>query len=328
MRKYYKQLFRWVTLAIVLAMGLILPFPQAASAIGTGLTVSPMLQQIIVNPGEPKQASFRVSNPAAATSNLNYELSVEPFYMDDKGSITYEAEGDMGEITDWIKFDVPTTGSIEPNGIEEITFTINPPKSAPAGGQYFSIMVTQTGSADEGDNDLDDSNANDRQSTISETYRIAHLVYAEVTGNVVKKGVISDVSLPNFLLSGKITGSASVENTGNVHDDATYTMQVFTLFSSEEVYSNEEDPEKVTILPNRTIFHETSWENTPGIGIFNVVYTVTFGDSTEQLSKMVIICPVWLLFLIIFVIIVLIIWIVLRAKNRGNKTRRASSSAE
>lgn len=326
MRIHHKQLFRWLTPVITLVVGLILPLTPMAWAVGTGLTMSPMLQQVIVNPGEPKQASFRVSNPAAATSNLSYELSVEPFYTDDKGSITYEAEGDMGDIMDWITFDVPTTGSIEPNGVEEIVFTIDPPESAPAGGQYFSIMVTQTGNDAEANGESGDSDANNRQTTIKETYQMAHLVYAEVTGNVVRKGTISEVSLPSFLLSGKITGSASVENTGNVHEDATYTMQVFPLFSEEEVYTNEEDPEKVTILPNRTIYHQTSWDNTPTVGIFNVVYTVRFGESTEQISKMVIICPIWLLFLILFAIAAIIIWLVMRARSRKSTNSRKASA--
>lgn len=321
MGKYYKHLFGWSVSVIMLIAGLILPLAPAASALGTGLTVAPMLQQVIVNPGEPKQASFRISNPAAATSNLNYELSVEPFYVDDKGSITYEAEGSMSDIVNWIKFDVPVVGTIEPNGVKEIVFTINPPKSAPAGGQYFSIMVTQLdNSTDPNDSDDEDA-ANKRQATIKETYRMAHLVYAEITGSTIKHAEISDVNLPSFLLSGNITGSALIKNTGNVHGDATYTLQVFPLFSDEEIYTNEETPERATILPNRTIYHETSWKETPPIGIFNVKYTVRYGDSMEQISKMVIICPLWLLFIIVFAIVAVIIWLVLRAKSR--RTRRA-----
>lgn len=299
-------------------VGLGIHFAPAVSAIGNGLTVSPMIQSIIVNPGESQQGTFVISNPSSATQNLYYALSVEPFYTSEDGSVSYEAKGNMNDIVNWISFDVPTEGQIEPNEAKNVIFTINVPETAPAGGQYFTIMVTET-DAPKTESDEKSSDDNDRHAVIKEIYRMAHLVYAEVTGNVIKKGEITDVALPNILLSGNITGSASVKNTGNVHGNASYTMQVFPLFSDEEIYTNEEKPETVIILPDRTVYHETSWDATPAVGIFNVIYTVQFGDSTEQISRMVIKCPIWLLFIVVFVIIAIIIYFVVRAKSRKRR---------
>lgn len=322
MKTYRKKIIKWITAGIVVLVGIIVPLSPAAKALSTGLTVSPMYQKIIVNPGESQDFSFTISNPASASSDVHYELSVEPFYTGEQGDVVYQSEGGAGDIVNWVSFDVPTEGKIEPNNTEEIIFSVDVPKSAPAGGQYFSVMVTQNSDAPSDEN-AGTSTSSERQTTIKETYKMAHLVYAEITGNTIRSGEISDASLPSFLLSGDITGSASVRNTGNVHEDAKYTLQVFPLFSSEEVYTNEESPDSVTILPNRSVYHETSWENTPGIGIFNVIYTVDFGDSTEQISKMVIICPVWLLSLIIFIVVAIIIWIVMRTKTH-KKSRKSA----
>ena len=143
-----------------------------------------------------------------------------------------------------------------------------------------------------------------------------------MTGSVVRKGEIIDASLPSFLLSGNITGAATVKNNGNVHGDAVYKMQVFPLFSDEEVFTNEEDPATAMVFPNRSRYKELAWEGTPMVGIFNVVYTVEFEGATAQIKKMVIICPVWLLFIIIFAIALLILWILMRVRNgHGRKAR-------
>ncbi len=320
MSKNFKKITRWVTGAMAIVFGFFIQIaPSVMAATGNALTVSPMYQSIIVNPGESQKVSFQVSNPAEAKQDMNYELSVEPFYVNEQNEVTYKAENNHSEITSWVTFDVPTEGKIEPNGDKEIIFTVNVPNSAPAGGQYFSVMVTEK---NEDDATKDDSrvSSDSRGASVKETWRVAHLVYVEVTGDVTRRGEITDASVPSFLLGGSISGSSLVKNLGNVHGEAKYTLQVYPLFSSEEIYTNEEKPATRTILPDRQLYTTTSWDETPAIGIFNVVYTVEFEDATAQVSKMVIICPIWLLFLILFVIIAIIFWIILRVKNK-NKSK-------
>lgn len=325
MSKNFKKVTRWAAGAVTIVFGFFTQVaPSVMAATSNALTVSPMYQSIIVNPGESQKVSFRVSNPADAKQDMHYELSVEPFYVNEQNEVTYQEESNHSEITNWVTFDTPTEGKIEPNSDEEIIFTINVPDSAPAGGQYLSVMVTEK---NEDDTTEDSSSASNdsRGANIKETWRIAHLVYAEVTGDITRRGEITDVSVPSFLLGGSISGSSLVKNLGNVHGDAKYTLQVYPLFSDEEIYTNEEDPETKTILPDREYYATTSWDETPAIGIFNVVYTVEFGDATAQVSKLVIVCPIWLLFLILFIVIILIIWIVMRMRARGKESRKVES---
>lgn len=283
-----------------------------------GFSMSPMDQKIVLEPGDSYTSSLRIHNPGDHSTDVTYEVSVEPFYVNDGYSTIFENVNGRGEMANWITIDSPTTGTLKPNETAEISFTINVPENAPAGGQYATVLASSRTKGQSGDG---------INPMIDEVRRIGHLIFAEVAGNTVRQGEIVDANVPSFLLSGNIAGTSSIKNTGNVHGTATYKLQVFPLFSNEEVYTNVENPETHTILPDRTYYNETAWDKTPDIGIFNVKYTVEFEGVTTEVSKMVIKCPIWLLFIIFFVIAVIIIWIVMRVRARNNASRRRQTSA-
>lgn len=283
--------------------------PVYAENAVTGVAVSPMKEKIILTPGETYYGSFVVANPAKYNTDFNYKVTLSPFFATDDYNITYENTGDYNQIVNWITIDT-TSGTLKPNDTNEIKFKIDVPKNAPAGGQYAAIVI---GSAD---NDSESGATEGMGVQINQGMGVAHTIFAEVTGTTIRSGKIISTDLPGFMLSGKITASATIENTGNVHGDAIYKLQIFPLFSGEEVYTNEENPDTSIILPNRTRYHETVWNETPIAGIFNVKYTVEFEGVTTEVTKLVIICPLWLLFLILFAVAALIIWIIIRIRMR------------
>ncbi len=273
-----------------------------------GFSMSPMDQQIVLMPGDSYESSLRVTNPGSHTTDLDYEVVVEPFYRNDDATAIFENVGGRGEMANWITITSHQTGHLSPNETDEVTFRIDVPEDAPAGGQYASVIVSS-------------SSSSNSDAMIKETRRIGHLIYAEISGETVRSGEITNLNVPAFLLSGNISGSVAVKNTGNTHGVATYKLQVFPLFSDEEIYTNEEDPEMHLILPDQTYYAETAWEKTPEIGIYNVLYTVEFAGKTAQASKLVIKCPIWLLFIILFVVAGIAIWLATRVWGRKSKRR-------
>ena len=296
----------------------------ASAEKGVIFTVSPMDEKIVLNPGDEYSSSLEIFIPDKYENDIKYNVEIAPYFVDENYNNDFNnTYGTNNELVKWISFDTPEKGRLSPGQKATIVYTINVPEDAAGGGQYASVLVSADSWQDTEESIDNGDNSDVVGAALREEKKIAHTIYAEITGDITRQGEIVETNVSGFLLSGNIFGSSMIKNTGNVHGDAKYTLQVFPLFSDEEIYTNEEQPQDRTILPDRTLYNETAWANTPAMGIFNVIYTVEFEGVTTQVSKMVIKCPVWLLFIIIFGIITLIIWFFLIAKKRrGTKRER------
>lgn len=273
-----------------------------ASAIGQ-FAVSPMYQLITLTPGETYIGNFQIINPADHQYDFYYSVSVEPFTTGDDYDLTFTSNEDYNLITDWIKVYEPE-GVIAPNETAEIRFSIDVPKDAPAGGQYVALTVSSA-----------QYNLDTTMVDIKQTYAASHLIYADVAGETIRKGSITDVNVPSFLFSGNITGSASIKNEGNVHSQSTQTLQVFPFFSKEEVFTNEEDPKTSWIMPGATNYSSVAWEGTPSLGVFHVIYNVEYEGVEANVDKIVIVCPLWLLFILVACIFAVLFAIIFGGKK-------------
>lgn len=292
---------------------------------GFAFAVSPMVEKILLNPGDQYTSSIKIYSNSEYTQDTKYIIKTAGFYIDDNNKKIFEECDERCDLADWITINSPTEGRLSPGEEKIIEYTIDVPVDAHGGGQYASIIVQGEPWVDE-INDKGGDGEGEIKSAVKEEKRIAYTIYAEVTGDVVRQGEITDINVPSFLLSGDVKGAVAVKNTGNVHGNAIYKLQVFPLFSDEEIYTNEENPDGATILPDRTRYEETVWEQTPSMGVFNVVYTVEFEGVTAQVSKMVIKCPIWLIFVILFTIFALIFYFVAKTKAKKKAAKRAEKS--
>ena len=280
----------------------------AANAFATVfLTVSPPYEKISLIPGQSTKATFKISSPANSSGIGKYKLSVSPFSINgEDNSAIFENNGDYNKIVDWITLDWEE-GELEPNQTVEVGVQIDTPIDAPAGGQYAAILVSS-----------DNNDVKEDEFNIQNYYQIAHLIYADVAGETIRKGDISNVSLTSFLFSGNITAGAVIRNDGNVHSNALHTLKILPLFGDEEYYTNEEGPEQTLIMPNGTRYASISWDKTPPIGIFRASYKVEFEGVKREVSRLVIVCPLWLLFVIALIIVILAGWFVFGKRKKDD----------
>lgn len=320
-----QKVFGWViTIVMVFSLSMLFTIKTWADS-SFKFAIAPMYEKIILNPGDTFTGSFDVANKYDSGSPIDYEAEASCYFVDEAYNNTYNEDSAWCKIKDWITITSGEKGTLDIGDEGKIVYTINVPEDAAGGGQYAAIMVTADVEKNDTDTIEEQKKSENIDTGIKERKTIAYLLYTEITGDVSRQGEIIDINIPSFLLTGNITGSAAVKNTGNVHGDATYKLQVFPLFSDEEVYTNEEKPKTATILPDRTRYEELAWEQTPNIGIFNVIYTVEFEGVTAQVNKLVIKCPAWLLFIILFVIAALIIWIIMRIRSHNKKSAKSSS---
>lgn len=296
----------------------------------SAFTVSPQDQEYVLTPGQAVTGEVKAFNPSDAGGDFYYVVEAVPYSVSDDGKYSpgFDAMNDHTDIVNWVTMsDDDETDAKEVHGVlgpgEEgkAYYTITVPKDAKGGGQYFGVRVKTDAEA------MRKASNNDTV-VIKEVLGIVSLVYVEVSGDIVVKGEIMDNNIPSFVLTPPISASFVVKNEGNTHAKISYGMQVFPLFSDEEVYTTEEDMGSSYVLPGATRMITQSWNNSPVVGAFRVRQTVYY-DSTDNepsiTEKIVIVCPIWLIFIILFVIFALIFYFVARAKARKKAARSKSS---
>lgn len=276
------------------------------------LQISPVSQKISLEPGSTYNGAFKVNN--IGDGDFEYTIGVAPYSVTgDNYSPSYENDTTYTQLSKWITFD-KENGNLKPNESAEIKYTINVPSDVPNGGQYAAITASV------------DNNDNTNVKTVS---RAAMIVYAHVVGETRETGNIVENSLPGFVLGGnKISATSLVENTGNVHSEAKYTLKAYPFGSSEEVYTNEENPDTRIILPETKRYNTLTWEETPQLGLYTVEQTIEFMGQTSTTSKLVLVCPIWLIVIFIALIFAIIFTVVMRARSRKQGRKESSSSRD
>jgi len=324
----YKKLLSGLVAVVMVLVSVVVPYGVASA-----FTVSPQDQEYVLAPGQSVTGEVKATNPSDAEGNFYYIAEVVPYSVSDDGKYTmnFEATNDHTDIVNWVTMsDNDETGVkevhgvLEPGETEKAYYTITVPKDARGGGQYFAVRVKT-------DVDAAQKAENDDTVVIKEVIGIASLVFVEVSGDITVKGEITNNNIPSFFLTPPINASFVVKNEGNTHVKVSYYMQVFPLFSDEEVYTTEEDMGSNYVLPGASRMITQSWDKTPPVGIFKVKQTVYYDSLDSEPSvteKLVIVCPIWLLFIIFFVVAAIVIWIVMRVKHHSAAKRKTTETTK
>lgn len=274
-------------------------------------TLMPMSQQVSLTPGKAYTGTITIVNPVDATEDFHYKIEISPYgvigedYQADLTSVTGH-----NEITKWIEIDEPT-GVIKPNESKKITYTINTPSNAEAGGQYAALAVSSN-------SDLSGNNG----VSVNNVFEMASLIYATVIGDIEREGTILENNIPGFIAVPPLETSVLFENKGNIHEVGTVVLKVTNFFTGEVIFPTGEDDGEFTevVMPDTTYLATRNISNLPALGVVKVTQTVYYrGQDASITEKEVIICPIWFMLLVIAAIASIVAFIVFRIRKHRKK---------
>lgn len=282
-------------------------------------SVTPMRHDFDLKAGETYHGYLIVANPADATEDFHFKVSVSPYSV--KGTeytSDFTTMSDRTKIKDWISLDTDR-GVLKPNETKRIEFTIKVPESAPAGGQYAMIGVSS-----------DSEPEGDSTGVVQNIYEMASLIFADVEGETKHEGRVLETKVPGFVASGKPVVSTTLINEGNVHETAKIKITVKNAFNGETVFSNdnETDGYEVTVMPETTRVVYRELAGLPALGIFNVSEDVAYLDNNAGTSGVLVICPVWFMALVFVTIASAIIMICHARASRRKRNLKFDAGAK
>lgn len=256
-------------------------------------TLMPMSQDIELVAGETYHGTIKVANPVDATEDFYYAISVTPYsVMGEEYTENLVTQSNSTMITDWIKIEEPT-GKIKPNETKTIHFSIDVPEMAPAGGQYATLSVRSNKAA-----------AEENGIAIKNTYEMASVIFARVSGETVHEGAILTNSIPGFVTDGAAVVQAEIVNSGNVHELAEVTVEVKNAMNGDAILPrlNEANVYTEMIMPGTTRHLSRAISDLPALGVFEVTQNIAYMGRVSPNTVTVVMCPLWFLLLSILTV--------------------------
>lgn len=279
------------------------------------MSATPSEQDLELQPGETSDGYITVTN----IGRLAFELraSVSPFRVaNDDYTPDYSTDTSYTRLSNWIKLEQDSY-HLEPGQKTRINFTVTVPEGVAGGGQYAAIMLQS------------DSGIKEEGSAVNVNARIAAVLYGHVNGGEMRaEGELVDHSLPGFMFNDKFAVSQTVRNSGNTDFKVAQKLTVTNFFTNRDVINPDsvsEDGQALgysnyTVLPGTSRTGILNWQDAPKLGLFRVTQEISFLDQEYTFSQLVLICPTWLLVLVIALIIAIIISLIIKIRRKARAT--------
>lgn len=295
---------------------------SVGSPSGTSISLMPVSKILQIASNSVYEDVMTVTNDGDAP--IKIEVYAAPYsYIysesEDAYKLGFNTDNNFTQIARWISFKnssgewvEKTTFEIAPNDSLEVNYRISTPDNIPGGGQYAVIFAhTLTSSV----------GANGIRTEASP----GMVVYGRSSeGEIKVSPVISDLKIESEATKDAKQGfqaTAKVKNDGNVDFNAIGVLKIQGLFG-DTVYETPESSGRISVIPEAELVVSDTWTDLPFFGIYRATWTVTVGENSETVEKILFINVVWFLILSIILLTILVVWSIIRVRRRKERRSR------
>jgi len=266
------------------------------------LSISPLIFDFSVEPGDSLKNSIRLYNPSE--DPVTVTMAVEDFLpTGESGEVQIvDLSPEMEKtysLINWVKIE-PVTLEIYPRQEKFISFTVEVPVDVEPGGKYGAIIAN-----------LSSPGSINGPSILQ---KIASLLLLTVAGEVEEKLLVTKFSGPNFQEYGPINFLLQLENQGTVH----LRPRGFVTITDWQNKKVVDLPlPQNAVMPGAKRIINIVWPEKNIIGRYTATLVGSYGSANKPFvaSLTFWIWP-WKISLVIFIIFVLLLILFIRARKR------------
>jgi len=310
---------------LLLGSHFLISFAQSPPA-AEGVTISPPIVDIALNPGEESEQKILVTNPTENllelySSTMNFNASGE---SGEPGFYPASEEASKFSLAHWIVLSQPKI-AVAPKQVVEFRYKIAVPPDAEPGGHYGVVFLGTEPPAASGE-----------VSQVTIASQVGSLILARVPGDIREEATLEEFSAPWFFLKPPVPFTTFIRNQGNIHfkPRGEITIKNWRGKEMERVALNEKNG---NVLPESRRKFEPIWDAPAKpfwkipVGRFSADLRAVYGQNDQTLGSKIYfwIIPWWViiaaLILILLLIIIFIIW--RRRRKKKKKGPPAAGSA-
>lgn len=271
-----------------------------------GLTVTPSIDKMgILEPGETYEREISIVN--SSKEEATFKIFTSSFWVENED---YEvkwgtSESQHGKISGWTNIDPNKTHTVKAGETYDFKYNITVPRDQAGGSQHLMVTIGMEAAGGNG-------------FVTTETH-LNTLIYADINGETNPGAEIVSHNIQGFSFTPSVSTTSVVKNTGNVDIDVKYRLSASGLFSKEETLLVEDEK---TLMTDSSRMLEQRWENAPLLGIYNVTQEIDIMGEVHVFTSAVIICPLWLIILLVLTIVVMAVYLVYKNSKRKKNSKR------
>ncbi len=246
---------------------------------GNALKISPVRQDLTMDPGTSKKLVVFITNVTSVTTTLHMAINDFVASGDESGKPSVILDENQYAPTHSFKqFATPVKDfTLKGNETKEIDVAVNIPKTAPGGGYYGAIRFEPA------------SASGDRSLNLSAS--VGSLVLLKVNGTITEKMTVASFDVQQnkksafFFTSSKgLTNVVRFQNSGNVQLEP-FGKVILKRFGKQvaEYEINNESP-RGSVLPDSIRRFDTSLNKVSSFGKFTLSGNFGYGSSGQLVS--------------------------------------------